>query len=84
MTNTTAEDARLNYVTRQVFLDAHARALPKTMPLTKGIVRQYARIAWNAAKAEQHDVEPEPVMPCRVCRGVRVCDVDAHRALGWH
>jgi len=68
---------KVDYVADVVRLDGFARDLPPTMTLTKGIVRQYAAIAYRAGRAEY--VNPEPrVRPCGICGGIRSCDWAKH------
>jgi hypothetical protein len=47
------------------------------MVLTKGIVRNYAAIAYRAGKAEYTDPEPR-VRQCGICGGIRECDWAVH------
>ncbi len=76
---TTAEVAQVRYVERQIWLDDKARDTPAAQPLTARTLRNYARIAYRAAKAEKDNPEPAMVRSCPICCGVRVCDWDAHR-----
>lgn len=76
---TIAEVAQVRYVERQIWLDDKAREIAPTMPLSARVVRNYARIAYGAAKAEQTNPEPG-VRPCGICRGVQACDWMAHLA----
>ncbi len=76
---TTAEVAQVTYIERQIALDDKARALPASQPLTARTIRNYAAIAYRAAKAEMDDPEP-PERMCALCHGVRRCDLEAHRS----
>ncbi len=73
-------DVTIAEVAADAYLDDTARGMGPALALSARVVRQYARIAYRAARAEQLDPEPE-LAPCRVCRGVRVCDLTAHGAL---
>lgn len=42
--------------------------------------RIYAFVAANAARVEYFDPEPPAFITCRVCSGVRACDITAHLA----
>jgi hypothetical protein len=75
---TTAEVAQVDYVADQIRLDDAARALPATQPLTARTIRNYARIAYRAAKAERENPD-SPERMCGTCHGVRRCDIQAHR-----
>lgn len=78
-----AEKLQVQYTERQIRLDDIARRdLAKGEALTARIHRNFARIAYRAAKAEVDDPEPGP-RPCSLCKGVRTCDIKAHRARGW-
>ena len=79
---TTAEVARVSYVEAQIRLDVQARRTPAGMPLTAAHIRNGARIAWRAARAELDDPEPDAA-PCNVCRGAEVCNLAAHFGIGW-
>jgi hypothetical protein len=80
---TTAEVARGAYVEAQIRLDVQARRTPAGMPITAATIRNYARIAWRAARAELDDPEPDAVRPCPICRGVEVCNLAKHFGVGW-
>lgn len=76
-----AEVAQTSYVEAQIRLDEDARnARVNGAPLTAGIIRNWAKIAWRAARAERTDPEPDPVRPCPICCGVRACDWPAHQS----
>lgn len=74
-----AESAAVDYVLYQVELDDEAReTAAHGATLTAGVLRNYARIAYRAAKAEKANPD-SPVRPCPICCGVNVCDWAAHR-----
>ncbi len=75
---TIAEVAQVEYVAMQIRLDDQARNTPATMPLTVRQIRNYARIAWRAAKAELDNPKPRMVQ-CGVCQGVDKCDKELHQ-----
>ena len=77
---TIGEVAQVNYTERSISIEVEANSQPDRMPLTARKLHYYARIAYRAGRAEKLDPEPG-VDPCVICRGVRVCDIQAHLAL---
>lgn len=76
-----AELAQVAYTADQIRLDDDARgAAENGAALTAGVIRNYAKIAYRAAKAEKADPDPLlEVRPCYICCGVRTCDIPAHQ-----
>ena len=75
---TIAEVAQVEYVAMQIRIDDFARELAVKAPLKAAIYRNYARIAWRAAKAELDNPKPRMVQ-CGVCQGVDKCDKELHQ-----
>ena len=75
---TTAEVAQVEYLARSVLMEDEARTLPPSQPLSARYLRNAARIAYRASKAEI-DNPDSPERMCGTCHGVRRCDIQAHR-----
>lgn len=54
-----------NYRAMSESLERKAAELPKTMPLSARIVRHWARIAWEAARAEEINPDTPTFRPVR-------------------